>query len=200
MVFDAGADPWAAAQELAANVGQRLFFDQLGTATMRPEPDPLADPVVWTFDDADAENMLLPGLEQTWTGTSYNSVTVSGESTSLATPVRATVRDLEPSSPTRYGGPYGKRPMPLITDTKVATQPQAEARALKELQSQLGIAQQVRFSTWGHPALDVADVVYVASSAQRIAQYFILDSITLPLRGANAMDITTRARQVVTLS
>lgn len=199
MVFDGDADPWAAAQELAANVGQRLFFNPLGVATMRPEPDPTADPVVWTFDDADAASMLLPGLRQTWTGTSYNSVTVSGESTSLTVPVRATVRDLEPTSPTRYGGPYGKRPMPLITDTKIATAAQCEARALKELQSQLGIAQQVNFSTWGHPALDVADLVYVASTSRGVAQYFILDSVGIPLRGAGTMDVTTRARLLVTL-
>lgn len=198
MVFDGDADPWAAAQDLAANVGQRLFFNPLGVATMRPEPDPTADPVVWTFDDSEAASMLLAGLQQTWTGTCFNSVTVSGESTSLATPVRATVRDLEPSSPTRYGGPYGKRPMPLITDTKVATAAQAEARALKELQAQLGIAQQVTFSSWGHPALDVADLVYVASTDRGVAATFILDSVSMPLRGANQMNLTTRARLLVT--
>jgi hypothetical protein len=199
MTYDANADPWSVAQDLAANVGLRLFFDPLGVAQLKPEPDPTVDPAVWSFDDSLSDSMLLPDPTQTWSGECYNSVTVSGESTSLTAPVRATIRDLEPSSPTRYGGPFGKRPMPLIVDEKIASASQAEARALKELQAQLGISQQVNFTSWGHPALDTGDIVYVASAARGIAQYFILDTLEVPLRASQTMAITTRARQVVTI-
>lgn len=200
LVYDAYADPWGLAQELAANIGMRLFFDQLGVVQMKPEPDPQADPVAWTFDDASAQSMLLPDLQQTWTGECYNSVTVVGENSTLPTPVRATVRDLEPTSPTRYGGSFGRRPMPLITDPQVGSAVQAEARARKELQAQLGIAQQVSFSSWCNPALDTADIAYVSSPSRGVAQYFILDSLEVPMRGSQPMTIATRARQVVTTS
>jgi hypothetical protein len=200
MTYDPNTNPWGVAQDLAANIGMRLFFDPMGVAQMKPEPDPISDPVAWSFDDSSATSMLLPGPIQTWTGENYNSVTVTGENTSLTAPVRATVRDLEPTSVTRYGGPFGKRPMPIITDSKVASKAQAEARALKELQAQLGIAQQVNFSSWGHPALDTGDIVYVASTSRGIAQYFILDTLEVPVRGSQSMSLTTRARLVVTVT
>ena len=61
MAFEPDSDPWEIAQQLASNIGLRLYFDPLGVATMRSEPDPLVDPTVWTFIDDDPKNMLLPG-------------------------------------------------------------------------------------------------------------------------------------------
>lgn len=209
MTFEPEADPWEICQQLAANIGMRLFFDQLGTATMAPEPDPVEDPAVWTFDNAEIgflgneparRNLMLPGTSVDWDGTSYNAVIVSGENSSLTAPVRAVARDLDPKSPTKYGSAYNRRPL-FIRDEKVITVAQAQARARKELEQQLGLFQQLTIPALVMPAFDVADVIEVLyrREASEVAEAFVLDSLEIPLRATSNMTLNTRARQVVTL-
>lgn len=197
MAFDADSDPWELAQQLAANLGMRLFFDPLGVVQMADEPDPDTDPVVWTFDDTDPNNMMLPTTEQSWIGNSYNMIVVTGENSSLPAPVRGVAKDNDPRSPTRYGGPYGRRLAPIIRDDTIASQAQANARAVKELRAQLGLFQQASIQSMVNPAFEVGDVVYTSSPVSGINQYYIMDGFNVPMRAAGAQAIESRSRQAV---
>lgn len=203
MVFDAEADPWEICQTLAANIGQRLFFDPMGVLVMRPEPNDL-DVAVWNFDDADPGNLGLPSVNRTWTGDGYNGVIVTAENSDLAAPLFAVAVDSDPNSPTQWGGPFGKRYAPFIKDETIASQAQAQLRAQKELQAVLGFLEAVTIPSIVNPALEIGDVVRVAYSRADITdnppipeQYCIVDGFGVPLRASGNQTLSTRARRTV---
>jgi len=194
MTFEAEADPWEICQELAGNLGLRLFFDQLGVCTMEPEPDPAITPPAWTFDDADLRNLALPGLEVSWDSTdAINAVIVTGEN-SDGQAFRGTAYDTDPDSPTQYGGKFGKRP-DFIRDDKIVSKAQATARAKKELLRRLGNVQSITVPSLVHPALECGDIVRVVNAAQDVNQILVVDRFAVPLRAAQAMQIE-RSRKV----
>ncbi len=203
MVFDAGADPWEVCQTLAANVGQRLFFDPMGVLQMRPEPNE-TDPAVWSFDDLDDDNIGLPTVGRTWQGDGYNGVIVTASNSDLPAPLFAIAVDSDPNSPTQWGGPFGKRYAPFIKDETIASQAQAQLRANKELQANLGFLQSIKVPALPNPAFEVGDVVRVALARSDITddpiiteQYCIVDAFDVPLRASGTQTLTTRARRIV---
>jgi hypothetical protein len=203
MVFDAESDPWEICQTLAANIGQRLYFDPMGVLVMRPEPNDI-DPAVWSFDDAESGNLGLPSVNRTWTGDGYNGVIVTAENSDLPAPLFAIAVDSDPNSPTQWGGPFGKRYAPFIKDETIASQAQAQLRAQKELQANLGFLESVTIPSIVNPALEVGDVVRVSYARADITtnppipeQYCIVDGFGVPLRAAGSQTLSTRARRTV---
>lgn len=201
MTFETNSDPWAIAQELAANIGYRLVFDPMGVAVMISEPDP-SDSPVWRFDDLDPTNMMLPGHTKHMSGLGYNCVQVYSENSDLLVPLHATAKDLDPSSAMQYGGKFGRRVLE-VRDEKISTQAQADQRAVRELGSQLGLLETFEIPVMPWPCGDVLDPVFV-NVTQRAplidSQTVIVDSITTPLRakGGPSM-IATRGQRVVTV-
>jgi len=202
MIFEEESDPWDVCQQLAANLGMILYFDPMGVCSMREEPDPLADPIALVLNNeyeffVENKNMLL-GLTQAWEGVSYNAQVVVGENTSLAAPVRAVAYDLDPESPTQWNGNYGRRPAPIIRDEKIASVAQARLRARKELRSQLGLFQKLDLPSLVHPALEIGDILLINYVREqfRLTQLAIVDSLTIPMRATQSMQIETRSRQV----
>jgi Domain of unknown function (DUF5047) len=203
MVFDAEADPWEVCQTLAANLGQRLYFDPMGVCTMRPEPSE-SDPAVWSFDDTDPANLGLPSVGRKWTGTGYNGVVVVSENSDLTAPIRAYALDQDPHSPTQWGGSYGKRYAPQIRDETIASQAQAQLRANKELQANLGFLQGITIPALVNPALEVGDVIRcyygradLTDSPVVKESFNILDAFEVPLRAQGHQTLTTRARRLI---
>jgi hypothetical protein len=203
MVFDVESDPWEACQTLFSNIGLRLFFDPMGVLTARPEPSE-SDPQVWSYDDTDSNNLGLPQVGRTWTGDGYNGVTVVAENSDLAAPIRAAAYDTDPGSPTQWGGPYGKRMAPFIRDETIASQAQAQLRANKELQANLGFLQAISIPALVNPALEISDVVRVAYNRTDAGDLpiiressNILDSFEVPLRANQTQNLGTRARRII---
>jgi hypothetical protein len=203
MTFDPEADPWDVCQTLAANLGQRLFFDPMGVLVMRPEPSEW-DPAVWSYDDTDPANLGLPGVNRSWDGTGFNGVTVVAENSDLPAPLRAAAYDQDPNSPTQWGGPFGKRMAPFIKDETIASQFQIQARANMELQSRLGFLQAITIPAMVNPALESGDVVRVAYSRADqtddpviAEQYCIVDGFEVPFRASGTQTLKTRARRII---
>jgi hypothetical protein len=203
MTFDPEADPWDLCQKLAANLGQRLFFDPMGVLIMRPETSEW-DPAVWSYDDSDPANLGLADANRTWDGSGYNGVTVVAENSDLAAPLRATAYDQDPNSPTQWGGLFGKRMAPFIRDETIASQAQGQLRANKELLANLGFLQSITIPTLPNPAYEIGDVVRVSYAlADQTAdpiipeQYCILDGFEVPLRAKGPQTLKTRARRII---
>jgi hypothetical protein len=195
MVFEPDTDPWEAAQELAANLGMRLYFDPMGVATMRPEPDPAVDPVVWSLVEDDPGNLMLPGVSVNWEGTAPNRVTVIGENSDNQKVYRGQATDTDPNSLTRYGGPYG-RIHQIVRDEKVASDAQADFRARSILHRGLGLIMQPSMSILPHPGFEVGDIFFTYSPTYKLGQWSILDGYSLPLRANAAMKVDFRERHV----
>ena len=197
LAFEADADPWEIARELAANLGMVLWFDPMGVCQMTPEPDAATDPPVWRFEDSDSENLALPGDKAVWDGTGNNAVIIIGENSDATAVYRSVWYDQDPASPTRYGGPFGKRPI-TIRDEKVTSQALADLRGRKELLARLGLGQTVMLPSMVNPALEWGDVVRAVSAHNKIDQVAILERFPVPLRASGTMLLEARARQVVT--
>jgi Domain of unknown function (DUF5047) len=202
MTFDAEADPWEICQKLAANLGYRLYFDPMGVATMRPEPNE-SDPPVWSYDDLDPSNIGLPGVKRTWTGEGFNGVIVVAENSDLPAPIMAFALDNDPNSPTQWGGPFGKRYAPFIRDETIGSLAQAQWRADVELRSRIGFMQSIDVPTLPNPAYEVGDVIRVSYARPDLTddpviaeQFCIVDSFSVPLVG-NQQTLQTRARRIV---
>lgn len=198
MVLDAESDPWEICQTLAANVGQRLFFDPMGVLTMLPETSEW-DPAVWSYDDQDPKNLALPGIGRTWTGEGINGVIVTAENTDLPAPLWAAAYDTDPNSPTQWGSAYGKRNM-FVRDETIANQWQCQSRAWKELLANLGFMEAIKVEALVNPALEVGDVIRVAFKAEEgiiPERYCVLDGFEIPLRANGTQNLKTRARRLL---
>ncbi len=199
MAVDMDSDPWQVCQELAGNIGMRLFFDQMGVCTMTPEPDPAVDPLVWTLDEESSDNLALPGGSVNWEGTSPNAVVAVGENSDNSQVYRGAAFDTDANSLTRYNGPYG-RINAVIRDEKIGSTTQAQARARRELNRHLGLITQPSTPILPNPALAPGDILLTPMPAQGFGVWGILDGYTLPLRAAQAMTIDFRERHVRSLS
>ena len=117
----------------------------------------------------------------------YNAVTASGENLSDDfPPVTATVEDLDPTSPTRWGGPWGKRrrfySSPLLTSTA-----QASRAAAAILATSTGQARTLTVDSVCNPALEDGDVIY------HDGNLFIADAFSISTSPEAGMSIVTRS-------
>lgn len=119
-----------------------------------------------------------------------NSVTVITEpTTSGALPRRVTVRDTDPSSPTRWGGPFGKQNCIIRNDTLTSTGSMT-AFATRILRQSLAMVHSWNITTPHFPLLDPLDVfttVYNGDTRQQIVV-----SIEYPLLAPENTVISSR--------
>lgn len=194
LVFDSGADPWAEIETMAATIGAIVYFNVLGQLVIAPVPTPAESPVD-SFVEGSSATVL--GVERAVSDDpGYNGVVVTGESTTVTSPVRAVAWDTDATSPTYYLGPYGQVPM-FVTSPYVATAAQAYAQAKTLLQENLGGTENVTFSAIPNPALEVGDTVQLTRTEVGVDQLAVLQRFDLPLSAAEPMQCTTRQRRVV---
>ena len=208
LIYDAAADPWDSFQQLAQGIGHQLYHDPLGTCVLAAEPDQVDVPPVWTYDGKpnaslpydpqDWANLALYDQEHAWdTDGVYNAVVATGESTDLAAPVRGVAYDSDPTSPTLYGGKFGKRPL-FWSSPLLLSAGQAELAARTMLQKQVGLAESLRIPAVPHPALECGDPILVVRPELGINTLHLVDHFTLPLRaGGGAQTIDTRVRRAI---
>lgn len=185
------SDPWDSARRLFADSGYDLNFDGDGVARAIQVPDPAT--VVPVFDfGADATNLILNAEIGGTLEKVYNGVIVTGEGSSLTTPVRGEVWDTDPSSPTYYLGGYGKVPLywssALITSAALA---QAVATVL--LAKLKGRTESLSWSNIVNPALEPLDVISITLKGTQTTA--VIDQLVIPLRAQDSM--TAIARQTI---
>jgi hypothetical protein len=199
LLFEEGSDPSVALGTLATSGGFQVYFDQVGTIRLSPEPDLFGAVVAWRFVEGERGSTMLSGLaRRTITEGAYNGVVATGEANDLAAPVRGEWWDENPGSPT-YIHTFGRRPRryssPLLT-----TDAQCASAARKIGLAGLGLTDAIQFPSLVIPGLDVGDVIYAERPAQYVAEHHILDQLTFQMRAQGTMDTQTRAAQVEELA
>lgn len=126
----------------------------------------------------------------------YNSVVFTSERQDGTAPVYATVRDVNPASPTYFLGNFGKKPL-LIQNQSALTQSQCLSAAQSALKAATAVTQ-----TWD-PVTIVADASLelgdlIAMSAEGAASTQVIVGFTLPLRETGGMSLSLRAYAPVT--
>jgi len=176
-------------EKLADAIGAEVYFDRSGMAVIRPQPT-LADQPVWIITTGPTDSNLLSVKEKLSRTGVYNRVIASGQRTDGTAPVYAGVSDTDPNSPTRYGGPFGRKPRyyssPLLTTVGQCT---AAAAALLERVRGLGV--QIQMEQLVNPALDGGDVILVVQDG--IVTTHIIDQVEVPLTPDGTQKLGTRS-------
>ncbi|MBA8925945.1 hypothetical protein BC739_003144 [Kutzneria viridogrisea] len=191
-VLDIQQDRWAdGCEKFADSIGAEVYFDQRGRLVVRPQPT-LAGPGVWQVSTG-ARGVLVGKNERKTRSDVYNQVIASGMRTDGTSPVYVIVSDLDPSSPTYYGGPFGIKPR-RYTNSLLTTTAQATTAATALLERARGLQASVTLSALANPALEPGDVIKVSTSGA--PQAHIIDQVVTALDPGTAQQITTRSKQL----
>lgn len=196
IILDTESDPWQAMTTWAAACGSEVYIDRNGLLTIANEPDPENDPVVWTYDDGTTNgNAVLLSVNRSMSDDpGYNGIVLSSESNTIQAPIRVTIWDDDPNSPTYALGDYGKVPK-FVTNPYVVEMTQAARAAYAELLKTIGGTEQLNFAIIPNPAHEAGDLVRVIRPLSRTDKTSIIDSMTIPLAVTDAMTIKTRERR-----
>lgn len=187
--YDVQGDRWAAVTECAAAIGAEVYCDPDGIFTIGVLPDLLTATPVWTIAAGSGGAYVSASRGMSSDGV-YNGVYASGENTETnSTPVSALVVDNDTSSPTYWGGPFGKRPYfyssATLTTTALATQ--AANLLLAKLKAPNATAD---ISALPNPALEPGDVIRLVypDGTRELHQ---VASFTIPLDVGGDFTIST---------
>lgn len=119
-----------------------------------------------------------------------NSVTVVSESLFRgSSPVRVTVRDDDPLSPTRWGGPFGKQNCIIRNDT-LRSYAAAQDFARRLLNQSLAMVHSWQITTPHFPLLDPLDVFDTVYNGDTLVQ--VVESVDYPLLAVDQTTIAAR--------
>jgi Domain of unknown function (DUF5047) len=182
-------DRVAALALLAASIGAEIHVNSDGALDVAVPTQYGATPV-WTFNVGESGDVLATQLAWKRDGV-VNAVIARGQTAVDNAPVQGTAFDLDPSSPTRWGGPIGQVPLffesPLLTTTA-----QCGAAAKTRLNSyRRGMDREYTFPALPNYLLELDDPVVVnfpdRSFVGRITR------MVLPIKAITPMSVTVRA-------
>jgi len=190
--LDQSSDPWREALKIAESAAMDLYFDENGTARMRPIPDPDLGTPVETYGDGEA-SVLLQINRSLSIDESYNGVIFTGEGTHLSIGVIGEAFDDNPSSPT-YRKTYGEV-VKFMSSPTVLTVAEATEAAKAELKKVIGSTEKITWDQIVNPAHDVYDLVKITRAPVGVDKILTLDSITIPLDAKGTMNAIGRSRR-----
>lgn len=194
LTFPAQTDRWSAAQSMAKSIGCELYFDGLGRCVMTSEPDPSTAQPVWTIAEGERGTLTALTIDRD-RSYAYNRVIAYSVNTSGAAVYRGVATDSEPTSPTYYFGPFGRKPR-FFASEFIASDAQAQSAAQSILNANLGIARSVSLDAVPNPALEPGDAITVTRSAMGVAdEVHLIDTLSVDLSAAGRMSLTSRARR-----
>lgn len=179
------ADRAQALDDLAAGVGCYWYQLPDGLYTLRRIPwgdATLPDPVVTIVDGTDGGRTTA---SKSRTGV-YTICQVVGEAADGSEPVSGTVYDTDPTSPTYYLGPLGRRVLKVQQDS-VASVAQAESLARQRQRRSRAFEARISTTSTFDPAMELGDVAMIVTeigSFRRALASFSADLGTNPTMSA----------------
>ncbi|HYD28886.1 DUF5047 domain-containing protein [Brevundimonas sp.] len=150
-------DRYARLRELVTGVGKVAYFDHRGVLIVRSPPSPTLP--LWTVSRGRGGVLVSAGRSLSRSGV-YNGVLATGEALDTEPPVRALAVDSSASSPTYWGGPFGKVPR-VFASPLLTTDSQAALAAATVLRRSLGLPYNVDFTAVPNPALEPDDPIAI---------------------------------------
>ncbi|MFE4857390.1 DUF5047 domain-containing protein [Streptomyces sp. NPDC056670] len=187
--WDIASDPMASVAEIAATMGAEVYADADGTFIIATLPDINTAMPVWTV--AAGEGGVYVSASRAMSADKVcNAVLARGENTeSGVAPVSALVTDSDPSSPTYWGGPFGRRPL-FYTSSALINSVQAQAAAGLKLAAAKAPNATADLSSLPNPALEPGDILRVVypDGSKELHQ---VQSFTVPLDTSTAFAMQT---------
>lgn len=187
--WEAGADPWAAVQEIAAVAGAQCYTTADGSFLIAELPDLLATNPVWTVAAGEG-GVYVKGTRGMTSAGVHNGVLAQGENAADGVaPVSWLATDDDTGSPTYWGGPYGRRPKVISSSTLIS---QSACRNAAELELRSAKAPNATgdFSSMPNPALEPGDVIRVVHPGG-LRELHQVQSFTVPLSQSGDFPIAT---------
>jgi len=181
-------------RDFLTSLGKVGWFDHRGVFVVATPPDITGSPA-WTID-AGLDGVLVQMSRSLTREGVYNVVVATGEAGDTTAPARGVATDTAPTSPTRYGGPFGPVPR-FFSSPFITTNAQATTAAAALLRKSLGLPYQVDLTAIPNPALEPYDVVSVAYPKQARSrthrtEVHVIDSVTIPLEPSRPVQLKTR--------
>ncbi|HET6634708.1 MAG TPA: DUF5047 domain-containing protein [Streptomyces sp.] len=187
--WDVEADPWESVVELATALGAEVYADPDGDFVIAALPDLLTTDPVWTI--AAGEGGVYVQAERGMTTDKvHNGVLARGENTSdNAPPVQYLAVDEDPTSPTWWGGPFGRRPAFYSSSTLTTTEACIQAARVRLLAEKAPNAT-ADITSLPNPALEPGDVIRIVypDGARELHQ---VQSLSIPLDIGGSFDLAT---------
>lgn len=175
--------------DLLTAYGKVGYFRYDGRFVVKTPPSP-ASTSVFTINHG-RDGVLVQMSREINRDNVYNAVMATGEPVGEGTPVYGIAYDTVTTSPTRWGGPFGKVPR-LFSSSFIETQTQALNAAGTILATATGLPYLVSLGAVPNPALEGWDVVLVDYDNNSPDEFHVLDRITYPLSVGGIMAMDTR--------
>lgn len=177
---------------LAEGLGKIYYWDEIGRLIFRTIPS--ETDIIWTVNAGPGGVMVNADRSISRDGV-YNAVVVTGEGADQLNPVRAVAVNAQESSPTFFGGPFGRVPR-FYSSSFITTEPQAENAAVNLLRQSLGAPYDVGLSAVPNPAVRPYDVLRVVYN-EGTRETHIVDRASIPLDVDSAISIATRQSAII---
>lgn len=190
VVVSAGDNVAQRMVDIAQAAGMEVFFNHVGVLVVQDEPG-AADPALTVREGAGGSLVELDlSLDR---ADAVNRVTVIGEHSGQSAAITATATDTLPTSPTRWDGPFGRKPVrissPLYVDAAMA-QAAADAALLKRR----GVPKTITFEMVPDPSVREGDCVEVFAAGMVPYELHVIDKVTMPVTpDGGGMQMETRA-------
>ncbi|WP_282203896.1 DUF5047 domain-containing protein [Kitasatospora fiedleri] len=176
-VWDAGSDRWDAVLQIGTAMQAEVYVDVLGRYVITDVPDISTALPVWDVAAGATGNLVAASRKVARAGV-YNAVQVTSENSSAGTFFTATATDTSPTSPTRWGGPFGK-----ITKRYSSGLLTSTAACLATAQTMLRDATapnvETSLSTLPNPALAAGDCIRATYAGRK--DLFLVQAFSVPL-------------------
>lgn len=174
-------------RDVADGLGQIIYFDGRGVLRFADVPE-ATTPVWWV--NAGPRGVMV-NARRTWTRIGvYNAVVARGEGLDDIPPVQAVAYDAAPTSPTRWGGPFGMIPR-FYSSPFLTTVDGARAAAASLLRRTLGAPYTVSLDAIPNPAIRPYDPIGVVYD-DGTREFHLLEKCSVPYDVETAMRIDTR--------
>lgn len=177
---------------LADGLGKIFYWDEIGQLVFRDIPP--EDEVIWTVNAGPGGVMVSADRSLSRDGV-YNAVVVSGEGADQIEPVHAIATNAQESSPTFFGGPFGRIPR-FYASSFITTQNQAENAAVNLLRKSLGAPYDVGLSAVPNPAVRPYDVLRVVYN-DGTREIHIVSRASIPFDVDSSVTIATRQSTII---
>ncbi|WP_043468955.1 DUF5047 domain-containing protein [Kitasatospora sp. MBT66] len=196
ITWDAQADRWDAVTQLATSMRAECYADATGRFVITDLPDLSTATPVWDVTEGPTGNLIKVSRKLARAGV-YNAVIARGETSAGAggPAVSGAAYDTDPTSPTRWGGPYGRVPR-FYSSGLLTTTAACEAVAAALLRDATAPNVQTSLSSLPNPALEGADCLRLTYGGRH--ELVLVQSFTVPLDVDGDFAITLRASKEVT--
>ncbi|WP_237527111.1 DUF5047 domain-containing protein [Streptomyces sp. SID2119] len=187
--WDSGADRWDAVQQVALSMQAEVYVDALDRFIIADIPNVSTSSVVWNIAEGEGGTLMSAARAMSRTAV-YNAVVATGENTAAGSaPASAVAYDTEPTSPTRWGGPFGRVPK-HISSALWTTTGQCQAAANYALFDAVARNVQLSITAIPNPALEAGDCLRISHTGRK--ELAIAQSFTIPLTAEGSSSLTLR--------